>query len=116
MIKVNCPACAANYDLDERRVPSNGLKMRCPQCAHRMRVYPDGSVTRDSGPPAPPPPAVTSATLSSARTPNTKDAAASAWGKAPTREAVSASDTTAKPSTSLGGIGLFGESDDDFRR
>ncbi|RLB50012.1 MAG: hypothetical protein DRJ42_19790 [Deltaproteobacteria bacterium] len=58
MIKVECPSCSAPYDLDERRLPASGVKMRCPKCASTFRVFPSGEVG-DAGAapkaPAPPP-------------------------------------------------------------
>ena len=36
MIKVACLSCAAPYDLDERRLPATGLKMRCPKCGSQL--------------------------------------------------------------------------------
>ncbi|MEM7607767.1 MAG: zinc-ribbon domain-containing protein, partial [Myxococcota bacterium] len=44
MIHVECPSCAAPYDLDESRLPERGLKMRCPKCSATFVVRPDGTV------------------------------------------------------------------------
>lgn len=33
MFNVQCPGCSAPYQVDERRVPASGLRMRCPKCA-----------------------------------------------------------------------------------
>ncbi len=38
MIKVECPSCQAPYELDERRLPPGGLKMRCPKCGTSFPV------------------------------------------------------------------------------
>ncbi len=38
MLKVECEACKAPYQVDERRVPVTGLKMRCPKCGHSFIV------------------------------------------------------------------------------
>ena len=32
MIKVECVSCKSPYDVDERRIPDKGMKMRCPKC------------------------------------------------------------------------------------
>src|SRR5258706_416368 len=32
MLKVECESCKSPYQVDERRVPPTGLKMRCPKC------------------------------------------------------------------------------------
>ncbi len=38
MIDVACPSCKATYQLDERRVPAQGMQMRCPKCGASFRV------------------------------------------------------------------------------
>ncbi len=38
MLKVECESCKAPYQVDERRVPLTGLKMRCPKCGHTFLV------------------------------------------------------------------------------
>jgi cellulose synthase operon protein C len=38
MLKVECESCKAPYQVDERRVPPTGLKMRCPKCGHTFLV------------------------------------------------------------------------------
>ncbi|MDP9149883.1 MAG: zinc-ribbon domain-containing protein [Myxococcota bacterium] len=38
MLKVECESCKAPYQIDERRVPASGLKMRCPRCGHSFVV------------------------------------------------------------------------------
>src|SRR6186997_2244121 len=50
MFKVECPGCKAPYQVDERRVPSSGLKMRCPKCGTSFHVDPpdDGRRTGPS--------------------------------------------------------------------
>lgn len=50
MIKVECPSCSAPYELDERRLPGSGLRMRCPKCSASFHVNKDGTVGE-----APPP-------------------------------------------------------------
>jgi len=56
MFKVECESCKAPYQIDERRVPSAGLKMRCPKCGHSFLVTHGGSVAGVPAPaPAPPP-------------------------------------------------------------
>jgi predicted Zn finger-like uncharacterized protein len=46
MLKVECESCKAPYQIDERRVPLTGLKMRCPKCGHSFLV------TNPNAPPA----------------------------------------------------------------
>jgi predicted Zn finger-like uncharacterized protein len=57
MLQVSCPSCSAEYPLDAKRLPPKGLKMRCPQCGARFRVFKDGRVNSlEAAKPAPPPP------------------------------------------------------------
>ncbi|MFO0684501.1 MAG: tetratricopeptide repeat protein [Sandaracinus sp.] len=41
-MNVACISCAHKYELDERRLPATGLKMRCPKCGTTFLVFPDG--------------------------------------------------------------------------
>lgn len=56
MFKVECPGCQAPYQVDERRVPATGLRMRCPKCGTTFQVSRPGEGTPtailDSAPPA----------------------------------------------------------------
>lgn len=38
MFTVECPGCNAGYQVDERRVPPSGLRMRCPKCGTSFAV------------------------------------------------------------------------------
>lgn len=38
MIKVACESCKASYELDPRRIPPTGMKMRCPRCGTSFSV------------------------------------------------------------------------------
>ena len=49
MIKVSCPSCNAAYDVDENRLPANGLRMRCPKCEESFQVHRDGSTAKTGG-------------------------------------------------------------------
>jgi len=49
MLRVQCEQCKAPYQVDERRVPANGLKMRCPKCAHTFLVKVDGVAPAAAG-------------------------------------------------------------------
>src|SRR5690349_23601390 len=46
MFKVECPGCKAPYQVDERRIPPSGLKMRCPKCGSSFKVDPPGDPYR----------------------------------------------------------------------
>jgi|GEM_PF-573170 len=45
MIKVECVSCKSPYDVDERRIPDKGMKMRCPKCSTSFMVARDGTVS-----------------------------------------------------------------------
>src|SRR5689334_11244518 len=42
MFKVECEGCKAPYQIDERRVPATGLKMRCPKCGVSFVIHQPG--------------------------------------------------------------------------
>lgn len=44
MHRVDCESCKATYQVDERRIPLTGLKMRCPKCGHTFLVKIEGGV------------------------------------------------------------------------
>src|SRR5437588_12546799 len=64
MFKVECEGCKAPYQVDERRVPPTGLKMRCPKCGTSFVVQTPGAADeaelpavvppKNSGPKSPP--------------------------------------------------------------
>ena len=57
MVKVACPGCQAPYEIDERRIPPSGLKMRCPKCGTSVPVArPGGEAPAAFAPPPPAPP------------------------------------------------------------
>src|SRR5277367_3979500 len=61
MLKVECESCKAPYQIDERRVPPTGLKMRCPKCGHSFLVTNPAAGAAAGAPAKPavaPPPAV----------------------------------------------------------
>jgi len=53
MINVSCPSCNASYDVDEHRLPDEGLRMRCPKCSESFQVHRDGSTAKSGGGAAP---------------------------------------------------------------
>ena len=48
---IQCNRCQTRFELDDRRVPDGGTKVRCARCKHVFRVQPP----RPHKPPAPPP-------------------------------------------------------------
>jgi predicted Zn finger-like uncharacterized protein len=57
MFQVECESCKAPYQIDERRVPPAGLKMRCPKCGHSFVVRDPAASPRAVETPPPPRPA-----------------------------------------------------------
>jgi len=55
MLRIECESCHAPYQVDERRIPPQGLKMRCPKCGHTFSVQKDGATSTDAGAPKPAP-------------------------------------------------------------
>ncbi len=57
-MRVTCPSCQATYNLDERRIPPGGAKLKCTKC---QTVFPIQAGAPDAVPlpatPPPPPPA-----------------------------------------------------------
>lgn len=54
MFEVACPSCKATYQVDERRVPPTGLKMRCPKCGESFQVAAPGAPAPGAAPPGAP--------------------------------------------------------------
>jgi predicted Zn finger-like uncharacterized protein len=45
MIKVECLSCRAPYELDPKRIPDKGMKMRCPKCGTSFMVSKQGATS-----------------------------------------------------------------------
>src|SRR5580704_8703203 len=58
MFKVECESCKSPLEIDERRVPPAGLKMRCPKCGHSFLVTVPGADLPAAKPAAAPKPPV----------------------------------------------------------
>src|SRR5690349_17457856 len=55
MVKVECDGCKAPYQIDEKRIPPAGLKMRCPKCGTNLVVMKPESGAAEADLPAPAP-------------------------------------------------------------
>ncbi|XYH99181.1 tetratricopeptide repeat protein [Sorangium sp. So ce1128] len=55
MIKVECDGCKSPYQVDEKRVPPAGLRMRCPKCGTSLLVTKGGAAPAPTPPPSPAP-------------------------------------------------------------
>jgi cellulose synthase operon protein C len=54
-VKISCPNCAAAYELDDSRVPTAGLSIKCPKCKKPFTVHrPKADGAKDAGRPAVP--------------------------------------------------------------
>ncbi len=42
-MKVTCPHCSVSYTIDDRRVPANGVNVRCPKCRNAFPVRKEAS-------------------------------------------------------------------------
>ena len=105
MIKVECVSCKAPYELDERRIPDKGMRMRCPKCGTSFNVSKQGATTAapaaGSGTASPAigaPPAAASAAGAGAGKP-----IAPAFGAAPTGTLVGGARPGATPATGTAG-------------
>jgi predicted Zn finger-like uncharacterized protein len=52
MIQVRCEGCQSTFDLDERRIPKSGMRVRCPRCGASFQISPTGVTSVAAGPPA----------------------------------------------------------------
>jgi predicted Zn finger-like uncharacterized protein len=41
-VQISCPSCSAQYNVDESRIPPQGVSINCPRCKHQFTVQPDG--------------------------------------------------------------------------
>lgn len=51
MFEIRCPGCQNPFELDERRVPRNGMTMRCPKCQTTFVVKRPDTVAFGGAPP-----------------------------------------------------------------
>lgn len=52
MLKVECEKCQSPYQVDEKRVPATGLKLRCRKCQHSFLVKVDAAKPEPAAAPA----------------------------------------------------------------
>ncbi|MBU0551520.1 zinc-ribbon domain-containing protein [Myxococcota bacterium] len=41
-MKIICPKCSADYNIDDARIPTSGLQIKCPKCLNSFVAQPDG--------------------------------------------------------------------------
>jgi predicted Zn finger-like uncharacterized protein len=59
-MKVSCPSCQTNYNIDDKRIPPGGAKLKCARCQNTFPIKPGGE---SASAPAAPPPATTQAAI-----------------------------------------------------
>ena len=37
-MKVACPSCKANLNIDDKKIPAGGARIKCPTCQHVFPV------------------------------------------------------------------------------
>ncbi|WP_415829565.1 zinc-ribbon domain-containing protein, partial [Corallococcus exiguus] len=42
-MKVSCPSCQTNYNIDDRRIPPGGAKLKCARCQTTFPIKADGA-------------------------------------------------------------------------
>ena len=52
-MRIVCEKCAAEYNLDDRRIPDGGMELKCPKCLHAFLVTRAGPAA-PAAPAAPP--------------------------------------------------------------
>ncbi|MCP3167550.1 tetratricopeptide repeat protein [Myxococcus qinghaiensis] len=73
-MKVSCPSCQTNYNIDDKRIPPGGAKLKCARCQTTFPIRPEGVSAAAPAAPAPsaaaiPLPGAVSAAPSSAAIP-----------------------------------------------
>ncbi|ATB31741.1 tetratricopeptide repeat protein [Melittangium boletus] len=44
-MKVSCPSCQTNYNIDDKRIPPGGAKLKCARCQNTFPIKPDESAS-----------------------------------------------------------------------
>ncbi|MBI5495233.1 MAG: zinc-ribbon domain-containing protein, partial [Deltaproteobacteria bacterium] len=37
-MRISCPQCSSQYNVDEKRIPPQGVQIKCPKCLHAFVV------------------------------------------------------------------------------
>ncbi|HEX8539543.1 MAG TPA: zinc-ribbon domain-containing protein, partial [Cystobacter sp.] len=40
-MKVSCPSCQTNYNIDDKRIPPGGAKLKCARCQNTFPIKAD---------------------------------------------------------------------------
>lgn len=49
-MKITCPNCSSSYHLDDRKVPANRFKAKCPKCENKFIVDPSAYLVEETAP------------------------------------------------------------------
>ncbi|MCG3174164.1 MAG: Beta-barrel assembly-enhancing protease [Myxococcota bacterium] len=60
-MKIKCPGCSAEYNIDTNRISASGITIKCPKCLTSFMVMKDAQPGEPPPPPPPPPPPQASA-------------------------------------------------------
>ncbi|TQF10978.1 tetratricopeptide repeat protein [Myxococcus llanfairpwllgwyngyllgogerychwyrndrobwllllantysiliogogogochensis] len=52
-MKVSCPSCQTNYNIDDKRIPPGGAKLKCARCQTTFPIRPEGVSAAAPAAPAP---------------------------------------------------------------
>src|SRR5438067_1436804 len=47
-MRVSCPSCSTTYNIDDKRIPAGGAKLKCAKCQTTFPIKP-GQAAADSG-------------------------------------------------------------------
>ncbi|WNG39081.1 tetratricopeptide repeat protein [Archangium violaceum] len=52
-MKVSCPSCQTNYNIDDKRIPPGGAKLKCARCQNTFPIRPAETVSTPAAVPLP---------------------------------------------------------------
>ena len=44
-MKIICPKCGADYNINDSKIPADGLHIKCPKCLHSFVATKDGAAS-----------------------------------------------------------------------
>src|SRR6185436_2390216 len=48
-MRVSCPSCSTTYNIDDKRIPAGGAKLKCAKCQSMFPVKPGGAAASADG-------------------------------------------------------------------
>src|SRR6185436_19430463 len=81
-MRVSCPSCSTTYNIDDKRIPAGGAKLKCAKCQTTFPIRPGMTAAPAGAVPLPgvsrPPPASNAVPLPGASAPQSFDSGAGA--------------------------------------